>query len=79
MIEAGCRLLDALDLRRHLRGLCTSNSSPVAVTPVRDVGRGHEQVEVELTLEAFANDFHVQQSEEPAPEAEPRACDVSGS
>ena len=37
---------------------------------VRDVGCGHEQVEVELTLEPLSNDLHVQQPEEAAAEAE---------
>ena len=38
---------------------------------VRDVGRGHEQVEVELALEPLADDLHVEEAEEPAAEAEP--------
>ena len=37
---------------------------------VRDVGRGDEEVEVELPLEALAHDLHVQEAEEAAAEAE---------
>ena len=65
------RLLDLLERvgqvgrRVHL--------DPVAVHrphAVRDVRRGHEQVEVELALEPLADDLHVQQPEEAAAEAE---------
>ena len=37
---------------------------------VDDVGRGGDQVEVELALEPLADDLHVQQAEEAAAEAE---------
>ena len=52
-------------------GVCTSTQSPFArLDAVRDVRRGHEQVEVELALEPLAHDLHVQQAEEAAAEAE---------
>ena len=38
--------------------------------PIGDVGRGDEQVEVELALEALAHDLHVQEAEEAAAEPE---------
>ena len=37
---------------------------------VADAGRGGDEVEVELALQALLNDFHVQQAEEAAAEAE---------
>ena len=37
---------------------------------VGDGGRGDEQVEVELALEALADDLHVEEAEEAAAEAE---------
>ena len=52
-------------------GLCTSISWPAfAEDAVGDGGRGHEQVEVELALEALADDLHVEEAEEAAAEAE---------
>ena len=52
-------------------GLCTSTQLAVdGQHPVGDVRRRHEQVEVVLALEPLAHDVHVQQAEEPAPEAE---------
>ena len=52
-------------------GLCTSTHSPTSrLHAVRDVRRGHEQIEVELALEPLAHDLHVQQPEESAAESE---------
>ena len=67
------RLLDPLALLRHVGGVV--HLEPLAgrrLHQVRDGRRRHEQVEVELPLEPFAHDLHVQQAEEAAakPEAE---------
>ena len=66
------RLLDLLDLARHLGTGCAPRPrSPALVSDaVGDVRRGDEQVEVELALEPLADDLHVQQAEEAAAEAE---------
>ena len=57
--------------RGNSAGLCTSSQLAVLLLhAVRDVRRGHEQVEVELALEPLADDLHVQQAEEAAAEAE---------
>src|SRR5579884_3896797 len=66
------RLLDLLDLRRHLRRVVHLGPLVRArlLHAIRDVRRGDEQVEVELPLEALAHDLHVEQAEEAAPEAE---------
>ena len=57
---------------RHVRRVV--DLDPVGAGPgpdaVGDVRRGHDQVEVELALEALAHDLHVQQAEEAAAEAE---------
>ncbi len=52
-------------------GLSTSMMDAVGeVDFVADAGRGGDEVEVELALEALLNDLHVQQAEEAAAEAE---------
>ena len=65
------RLLDLLDLARELGGVVHLDPAAVLLLhAVRDVRRGHEQIEVELALEPLADDLHVQQAEEAAAEAE---------
>ena len=67
-------LLDVVDARHlgHLRRGC----APATIAPlvrydvVLDVGRGGDQLEVVLALEALAHDVHVQQAEEAAAKAE---------
>ena len=69
--RADVRLLDALELPRHVGRVVHLELLPgLREDAVGDVRRGHEQVEVELALEALAHDLHVQQPEEPAAEAE---------
>ena len=55
------RLLDLLDLARELGGVVHLDPAAVLLLhAVRDVRRGHEQVEVELALEPLADDLHVE-------------------
>ena len=65
------RLLDLLELARHLRRVVHLH---LLTRPRRravgDVRRGDEEVEVELALEALADDLHVQEAEEAAAEPE---------
>ena len=64
-------LLDRLELARHLgRVVHLDDLARRRLHLVGDVRRGHEQVEVELALQALAHDLHVQEAEEPAAEAE---------
>ena len=52
-------------------GLSTISMRAVdQLEPVLDVGRGRDEREVVLALEALAHDLHVQQAEEAAAEAE---------
>ena len=65
------RLLDALELARHLRRVVhLDHLAGPRRRAVGDVRRGDEQVEVELALEPLADDLHVQEPEEAAPEPE---------
>src|SRR5919106_1692424 len=65
------RLLDELDLLRHLRRVVDLDdlAGPLRRL-VRDVRRRDQEVEVELPLEALAHDLHVQEPEEAAAEPE---------
>ena len=66
------RLLDSLALRRHVgRVVHLDDLAGRRLDPVCDVRRCDEQVEVELALEALADDLHVQQTQEAAAEPEP--------
>ena len=66
------RLLDALELARHVGGVVHLDHLAVAaLDAVGDVRCRHDQIEVELALEPLADDLHVQQAEEAAAEAEP--------
>ena len=72
------RLGDRLDLaqRRHL-GRVVDDHLAAAVGqghPVLDRGRGGDEIEVELALEALLDDLHVQQAQEAHAEARPK-CD----
>ena len=68
---ADVRLLDALELARHLRRVVHLELlAHPRLDAVGDVRRRHEQVEVELPLEPLAHDLHVEQAEEAAAEAE---------
>src|SRR4029079_18624929 len=60
------RLFDLVEGVRHLGGVVQLHRIRLVLRAylVGDVGRGDEQVEVELTLEPFAHDLHVQQAEE---------------
>ncbi len=42
-------------------------------------GRGGDQVHIELALETFLHDFHVQQAQKPQRKPKPSACETSGS
>ena len=65
------RLLDLLDLARHLgRVVHLDPLAHARLHAVRDGGRRHEQVEIELALEPLAHDLHVQEAEEAAAEPE---------
>ena len=65
------RLLDLLELARHLRRVVHLDLLTCARRrAVGDVRRGDEEVEVELALEALADDLHVQEAEEAAAEPE---------
>ena len=69
--RADVRLLDVLELARHLRRVVHLELlADTRLDAVGDVRRGHEQVEVELPLQPLADDLHVEQAEEPAAEAE---------
>jgi hypothetical protein len=46
---------------------------------VAHAGRGGDEFERELALQALLNDLHVQQAEKAATEAEPKAAELSGS
>ena len=46
---------------------------------IDDRRRGRDDAEVELAVEALAHDLHVQQSQEPAAEAEAERLEDSGS
>ena len=60
-----------LELARHLgRVVHLDRLARRRLHLVGDVRRGHEQVEVELALEALADDLHVEEAEEAAAEAE---------
>ncbi len=54
-------------------------SPPSVGTRGSDAGRGGDEVEVELALQALLDDLHVQQAEEAAAEAEAQRGTVSGS
>ena len=74
------RLLDRLDLiRRRQRRRVVDDLDPAVgqVGEVFDVRRGGDEVDVVLALEALADDLHVQEAEEAAPEAEARARPTS--
>jgi len=47
--------------------------------PVLDRRSGGDEHEIELPLQSFADDLHVQQTEEPATKTETQRPDVSGS
>ena len=69
--RADVGLLDELELARHLgRVVHLELLARLRQHAVGDVRRGDEQVEVELALEALADDLHVQEPEEAAAEAE---------
>ena len=69
--RADVRLLDLLDLAREVgRVVHLDLLAGLRQHAVGDVRRGHEQVEVELALEPLAHDLHVEETEEPAAEAE---------
>ena len=66
------RLLDELELGRHLGGVVHLDQLAGSRGHlVGDVRSRDQQVEVELALEALADDLHVQQAEESATEPEP--------
>jgi hypothetical protein len=72
------RLLDLLDIPRELgRVVHFEPAAVLLLHAVGDIGRGHEQVEVELALEPLADDLHVEHTEEAAAKPKPSACDVS--
>ena len=66
-------LLDEVDLgrRRHLGGVVHVDGRPVGqVGDVLDARGGGDERQVELPLQALADDLHVQEAEEPAAETE---------
>ena len=65
------RLLDALDLARHLgRVVHLDLLACLGDDAVGDIRRRHDQVEIELALEPLPHDLHMQEAEEAAAEAE---------
>src|SRR4029079_18684793 len=69
--RADIRLLDALELARHVgRAVHLDLLPALREHPVRHVRGSHQQVEVELALEALPDDLHVQEAEKPTAEAE---------
>ena len=70
-LEVG--LLDALDARDVGQVLGTGDAHHLAIGPehvVVDRGRGGDEVQAELALEALLDDLHVQEAEEAHAEAE---------
>ena len=60
-------------------GLSTSSSVPSVRKARRRRGRGGDEGQVELPLQALPHDLHVQQPEEAAANPKPSAWEVSGS
>ena len=56
---------------RHLRGVVHADDLLAADDPELHVGRGGDELEVELPLQPLLDDVHVQEAEETATEPEP--------